>query len=360
MAAFIVTGAVPVEVRVRDCIVVVFTVTLPKPRLPALNVNCGVGAAILVPLNTTSVSLPVEELLLILNRPFAAPVTVGLNRTCSVIDCVGFSVAGRKPPARVKPAPAIATEFTVTGAVPVEFSVSVWVITVFTVTLPKLRLPALIVSWGLGAAVLVPWRITAIAPPAETLLLIVNCPFAEPVAVGWNCTRRLSDCIGFNVAGRLPPIRVKPSPVIAAELTITGTVPVEVKVRACVVVLFTVTLPKLRLPALTANCGLAAAVPIPLNATTTAFSTEESLLMASCPLANPVVVGWKRTCTVNDCDGFSVAGSESPSRVKPAPAIAAEFTVTGAVPVELNVSACVVSVFTVTSPKLRLPALTIS
>jgi hypothetical protein len=38
--------------------------------------------------------------------------------------------------------------------------------------------------------------------------------------------------------------------------------------------------------------------------------------------------------------------------------IAAEFTVTGEVPVDINVSACVVAVFTVTLPKLRLAALT--
>jgi hypothetical protein len=38
--------------------------------------------------------------------------------------------------------------------------------------------------------------------------------------------------------------------------------------------------------------------------------------------------------------------------------IAVEFTVTGAVPVDTNVSDCVVAVFTVTLPKLRLAALT--
>jgi hypothetical protein len=41
--------------------------------------------------------------------------------------------------------------------------------------------------------------------------------------------------------------------VIAAELTVTGAVPVDVNVSDCVVAVFTVTLPKLRVPALTAN-----------------------------------------------------------------------------------------------------------
>jgi hypothetical protein len=48
---------------------------------------------------------------------------------------------------------------------------------------------------------------------------------------------------------------VKPVPVIATELTLTGNVPVDVSVSDCVVAVFTVTLPKLRFAALTVNCG---------------------------------------------------------------------------------------------------------
>jgi hypothetical protein len=54
--------------------------------------------------------------------------------------------------------------------------------------------------------------------------------------------------------------------VIVAELTVTGAVPVEVSVNDCVVDVFTVTLPKLRLAALTVNCGLGDAVPRPFKA----------------------------------------------------------------------------------------------
>jgi hypothetical protein len=85
-----------------------------------------------------------------------------------------LSVAGNEPPARVKPAPTIAAELTVTGAVPVELSVSVCVVSVFTVTPPKLRLPALTVSCGLEAAVLIPLSMTTIALPVVALLLIVS------------------------------------------------------------------------------------------------------------------------------------------------------------------------------------------
>jgi hypothetical protein len=59
----IVTGEVPVDVSVNDCVVAVFTVTLPKLRVAALTANCGLGAAVLVPLRVTRFVLPLDELL---------------------------------------------------------------------------------------------------------------------------------------------------------------------------------------------------------------------------------------------------------------------------------------------------------
>jgi hypothetical protein len=64
-AEFTVTGAVPVDVNVSDCVVAVFTVTLPKLKVAALTANCGLGAAMLVPLRITKVMFPLDELLLI-------------------------------------------------------------------------------------------------------------------------------------------------------------------------------------------------------------------------------------------------------------------------------------------------------
>jgi hypothetical protein len=45
---------------------------------------------------------------------------------------------------------------------------------------------------------------------------------------------------------------------MVAEFTVTGDVPVDVSVNVCVVAVFTVTLPKLRVVALTVSCGLEA------------------------------------------------------------------------------------------------------
>jgi hypothetical protein len=311
----IVTGDVPVDVSVKDCVVAAFTVVLPKLRLAALTVNCGLVAAVLVPPKATTAVLPVEESLVIVTWPVALPVVVGLNCTCIVADSVGLSFTGKLPPMIVKSAPVTAAEFTVTGEVPVDVRVSDWVVAVFTVTLPKLKLPTLTVNCGLTAATLVPLNETKVVLPLDELLLIVIWPLATPVAVGLNCTWSVIDCVGFRVAGKPPPTIVKPGPAIAAEVTVTGDVPVDVRVSDWVVGVFTVTLPKLKLPALTVNCGLVAAVPVPLRVTTAGLPLEELLLIVICPVAAPVAVGSNCTCRVTDCVGLSVAGKVPPTRV---------------------------------------------
>ena len=65
IAELTVTGDVPDDVSVRDCVVAVLTVTLPKLKLVALTVSCGFGAAVPVPPRVTAVVLPDDELLLI-------------------------------------------------------------------------------------------------------------------------------------------------------------------------------------------------------------------------------------------------------------------------------------------------------
>jgi hypothetical protein len=104
--------------------------------------------------------------------------------------------------------------------------------------------------------VLVPFRATTVVLPVDELLLIVICPLPAPATVGRNCTCRVIDCVGLNVTGKLPPTIVKPAPATTAEFTVTGDVPVDVKVSDCVVAVFTVTLPKLKLAALIVSRGL--------------------------------------------------------------------------------------------------------
>ncbi len=131
-----------------------------------------------------------------------------------------------------------------------------------------------------ATAVPVPVRETVAVVPLVELLLIVSWPLSAPAEVGSNCNFTVRVWLGFSVTGKLPPTMVKAAPVIIAEFTVTGVVPVEVRVKDAVVAVFTVTLPKLRLVALTVNCGLAA-VPVPFSVTEIVLPLVELLLMVS-------------------------------------------------------------------------------
>jgi len=83
------------------------------------------------------------------------------------------------------------------------------------------------------------------------------------------------------VTGNVAPEIANPVPLNVSEFTVTGAVPVEVKVMGCVDVVFTVTFPNVRLAALTVNCGFATAVPVPPSVTTAVLLVDESLWMVN-------------------------------------------------------------------------------
>lgn len=60
-------------------------------------------------------------------------------------------MTGSVAPDTLYPAPLTAAEFTVTGTLPVELRVTVWLAAAFTFTLPKARLAALNVRAGVAA-----------------------------------------------------------------------------------------------------------------------------------------------------------------------------------------------------------------
>ena len=76
----------------------------------------------------------------------------------------------------------------------------------------------------------------------------------------------------------MAPDIVKPVPLRVPELIVRGAVPVDVNVTGSVVGVFTVTLPNVRLAALIVNCGLVAAVPVPLRLTTGVLLDRKSVV----------------------------------------------------------------------------------
>jgi hypothetical protein len=99
---------------------------------------------------------------------------------------------------------------------------------------------------------------------------------------------------------------------------------------------------------------------VPLRAITAVPLVDELLWMVSCPVKAPAVAGSNCTSRVTARLGFNVTGKVAPDIVKPVPLNIAELIVTGAVPVEVNVTGSVDAVFTVTLPNAKLGALTVN
>ena len=73
--------------------------------------------------------------------------------------------------------------------------------------------------------------------------------------MGSNCTLSVAAWPGFNVTGNVTPDTMKPAPVSAAALIVTGAVPVDVKVTDRVAAVFTTTLLNATLVALMLSVG---------------------------------------------------------------------------------------------------------
>ena len=124
--------------------------SVPEPVMDELTQVSPLSAAVTVPLPVRArVEVPPPaELLEMVNCPVAAPADAGSNCTVKVVVCPGVKVRGKLAPETEKPVPVAIAELTATGAVPVEDRTTDWLVAVFTATLPKATLAALIVNVG--------------------------------------------------------------------------------------------------------------------------------------------------------------------------------------------------------------------
>jgi hypothetical protein len=104
----------------------------------------------------------------------------------------------------------------------------------------------------------VPLNGIVIFVPVDELLETTSWPVAEPAEVGSNCSVRLVVWPGLSVTGSVDAEIKKPAPVTVAELTVTAAVPVDDKIKVCVVGVLTETLPNGTLVALMLSVGTAA------------------------------------------------------------------------------------------------------
>ncbi len=211
----IVTAPVPVAVRVTACLAVCPTITFPKlifvELIPSVGVpafNC--NAKVFVELDALAVSvtawLELKE------------ATVAENPTL-------VALAGTVTEAGTVTVPALLERFTLWPPLPAAvLNVTVQASVPAPVMIPLLQVN----EFNPGVlAVPVPLRLITAEGLVDELLAMVSCPVAAPTIEGSNCKLSVAAWPGFKVAGNEAPDMVKPDPVNAAELIVTGPVPVN-------------------------------------------------------------------------------------------------------------------------------------
>jgi hypothetical protein len=217
-----------------------------------------------------------DELLVMVSFPLAVPVVAGSNVSVMEIDWPGFSVAGRLTADDAKPLPDTTIELTVTGAVPVDVSVSICVVELFTVTAPKATLLAFALNAGVPA---LSCRETLFAEPPVVAVMTADC---ELLTEDTFAVKAAVDAAAGTVTepGTLTEL------LLLERLTLTppvGADPERLTVQASASEPVTEVLPQ----ATELIVGVAL-VPVPLRLTETAGALLE---IASCPVNELAVAG---------------------------------------------------------------------
>ena len=175
----------------------------------------------------------------------------------------------------------------------------------------------------------------------ETLAVVA------PVACGSNV--RVNDAVppAAMVSGRDGPVNENSVPLLTAAAVTFTLAPVALSVTGRLLLVFTVTLPKLKLVGLTLNWPVAVAVP---DSAMDGDVASETRAMA--PLAAPGVVGVKVTSKVKAWPAVRVSGMLSPLIPNCDPVKVALETVRLDPPVFVKVAVCVLELPTCTLPKL--------
>ena len=185
--------------------------------------------------------------------------------------------------------------------------------------------------------------------------LLVKDALADAVPLDWGAKLTLNDTLlpAARVIGKESPLTLN-SDVLMPALVIVMLEPVAVKDAGRLLLCPTVTLPKLNVAGLTANCPETVAVPAMEMVSEESVASE---ITETDPEALPPEVGANTVPKVKLCPEASVIGSVNPVTRKPVPVTAAWLTVTLEPPVLVRVSDWVALPFTGTLPKLMLESL---
>lgn len=249
----------------------------PLVQLRALNIG------VPVPLRLTSVEVPLEELLVIVSDPVAAPARAGSNCTVSVAVCVPVKVIGNVTPETLKPVPATVAALTVTAEVPPDDRTRVCVAGVFTFTVPNVKLSELT------------FKAIDDAPSCTPNVSVTPFAAADKVTA---CAAFTADTLAENVA-LLAPLAT----VTVAGTTIAGLLLARLTANPPLAAAeFSVTV-HLSVPApvidpLAQLSEVSAGTPVPLKLTAVDAPVEELLFKVSEPETAPAAVGSNWTLSV--------------------------------------------------------------
>jgi len=132
-----------------------------------------------VPLRPMAIA-PIEQLLVKVTEPVAAPAVFGSNCRLRVEDWPGLSVTGNETPEALKPVPVSVAAVTVTGALPLDEMLTDCVAGVLRSTFPKATLVALRVRVGVAAFRLIE---KVFETPPEVAVRVTVCAAVTAVAV---------------------------------------------------------------------------------------------------------------------------------------------------------------------------------
>ena len=216
VAELTVTATLPVELRVRVWVVAVLTLTLPKEMLLEL---------------TESVELAALSCMdAVADVPPAVAVMVAV---CAVLTEATVAVKD----ALVAPAATVTEAGTVTA---LELLARVTVVppvgaaafkVAEQVEEPEPVKVVVVQETAESETAPVPLRVTVVVGLLDELVAKAICPDEAPEAVGANLTVSVADWPGLMVTGKVTPEMAKPVPLTVAELIVTGTLPVELRVR---------------------------------------------------------------------------------------------------------------------------------
>jgi len=325
--------------------------SVPDPVMDVLPQESALNAAeedVPVPLRAMVAVPLVEELLVMVNLPEAAPAVVGSNCAFSVTAWLGGNVTGKVAPDIVNPVPVRVAALMVTDAVPEEVRVRVCVVGVLSATLPNATLLALMLNVGVAAF---NCRAKVLEMPPAVAVNVAAWAVVTDETVAVNAAL-VALAATVTVAGTVT------AALLLERLTLSpplGAAALNVTVQASV--------PDPVMDALPQERALNAVeedVPVPLNPIVAVGLVAELLTMVNLPVAAPAVVGLNFTVTVAAWLGFNVSGKVAPDIVKPVPVSVAALTMTGSQLVEVRVRDCAVDALTAALPNARLVALMLS